>query len=187
MILSSYCHHTIVIPLFAYGSTALVDLGRFFSFLIYTQSVGILGRRKAATYTQNKRTQTSMSLVGFKPTIPLFEQAKTVHAFDSAAIVIGSLYRCHHIIISLVCHVSHSTEILLGLKLLSSWTTLPQRTRFQYPQIKCRFPSFHLRIWYSQNDRFSDDRELKTINTSLPLMATRLFSFSWKSVNSVKR
>jgi hypothetical protein len=33
------------------------DLGRFFSFLIYTQSVRLLGRgisrRKAATYTQN--------------------------------------------------------------------------------------------------------------------------------------
>jgi hypothetical protein len=27
-----------------YGSTALVDLGRFFSFLIHTQSVGLLGR-----------------------------------------------------------------------------------------------------------------------------------------------
>jgi hypothetical protein len=27
-----------------YGFTALVDLGRFFSFLIYTQSVGLLGR-----------------------------------------------------------------------------------------------------------------------------------------------
>jgi hypothetical protein len=27
-----------------YGSTALVDLGRFFSFLIYTLSAGILGR-----------------------------------------------------------------------------------------------------------------------------------------------
>jgi hypothetical protein len=27
-----------------YGSTTLVDLGRFFSFLIYTQYVGLLGR-----------------------------------------------------------------------------------------------------------------------------------------------
>jgi hypothetical protein len=40
------------------GSTALVDLGSFFSFLIYTQSVGLFGRgsarRKAATYKQNK-------------------------------------------------------------------------------------------------------------------------------------
>jgi hypothetical protein len=26
------------------GSTALVDLGRFFNFLIYTHSVGLLGR-----------------------------------------------------------------------------------------------------------------------------------------------
>jgi hypothetical protein len=40
-----------------YGSTALVDLDRFFSFLIYTQSVdfsdGWSARRKAATYTQD--------------------------------------------------------------------------------------------------------------------------------------
>jgi hypothetical protein len=40
-----------------YGSTDLVDLGWFFSFLIYTQSVGLHGQatacRKAATYTQN--------------------------------------------------------------------------------------------------------------------------------------
>jgi hypothetical protein len=27
--------------------------------------------------------------VGFEPTIPVFEQTKTVHALDSAAIVIG--------------------------------------------------------------------------------------------------
>jgi hypothetical protein len=42
-----------------YGSTALLDLGRFFSFLIYTQSVGLPGqgsaRRKAATYTGQHR------------------------------------------------------------------------------------------------------------------------------------
>jgi hypothetical protein len=40
-----------------YGSTALVDVGCFFSFLIYTQSIGLLGRgsahRKAATYIQD--------------------------------------------------------------------------------------------------------------------------------------
>jgi hypothetical protein len=51
-------------------------------------------RRKAATYTQNnttqnKRTQTPMSRVGFEPTIQMFERAKTVHALDSAAIVIS--------------------------------------------------------------------------------------------------
>jgi hypothetical protein len=39
-------------------------------------------RRKAATYTQNKCTQISMPRVGFKPTILVFERAKTVHALD---------------------------------------------------------------------------------------------------------
>jgi hypothetical protein len=70
-----------------------VDLDRFFSFLIYTQSVGLLdggsARRKAATYTQNKRTQTSIPQVGFEPKIPMFERAKTVHALDRAATAIG--------------------------------------------------------------------------------------------------
>jgi hypothetical protein len=49
-----------VLPIFylsLYGSTALVNLGRYFSFLIYTQTIGLLGRGsarcKAATYTQN--------------------------------------------------------------------------------------------------------------------------------------
>jgi hypothetical protein len=42
-----------------------------------------------ATQTQNKRTQTSMPRVGFEPTIPVFEWAKTVHALDRASTVIG--------------------------------------------------------------------------------------------------
>jgi hypothetical protein len=41
-------------------------------------------RRKAATYTQNKRTHTSISRVGFEPTIPAFARAKTVHTLDLA-------------------------------------------------------------------------------------------------------
>jgi hypothetical protein len=41
------------------------------------------------TQTQNKRTQTSMHRVGFEPTIPAFQQAKTVHASDRAATVAG--------------------------------------------------------------------------------------------------
>jgi hypothetical protein len=54
--------------------------------------------RKAATYTQNntntKYTQISMPSVGFEPTIPAFERAKTVHAFYHAATVIGTLTQC---------------------------------------------------------------------------------------------
>jgi hypothetical protein len=52
-------------------------------------------RRKAAAYihrkaqAQNKCTETSMTWVRFEPTIPAFERAKTVHALDRTAIVIG--------------------------------------------------------------------------------------------------
>jgi hypothetical protein len=63
-------------------------------FLNLRQSVGLLGwgsaRRKAATYhKQNKYRQTSMPLVGFEPTIPAFERAKTFHALNRAATVIS--------------------------------------------------------------------------------------------------
>jgi hypothetical protein len=67
-----------------------------FSFLIlYT--VGITPwmwdqtvTRPLPTQTQNKRTQTSMAVVRFEPTIPLFERAKTVHALNCAVTEIGS-------------------------------------------------------------------------------------------------
>jgi hypothetical protein len=41
------------------------------------------------TQTQNKRRQTSIPSVGFEPTIPVFERAKTVHALDRPATVTG--------------------------------------------------------------------------------------------------
>jgi hypothetical protein len=53
-------------------------------------------RLRAATYTQ-----TSMSPVGFEPTMSVLERAKTVHASDRAATVIGysnirkPKYSCH--------------------------------------------------------------------------------------------
>jgi hypothetical protein len=48
--------------------------------------------------TQNKSTQTSTPQVGFEPTISVFERAKTVHASDRAAIVIGmeSIQKCKY-------------------------------------------------------------------------------------------
>jgi hypothetical protein len=70
----------------------------FFSFFIYTQSVVLLGRGisqphgrylHTEQHKQNKRTQASMPRVGFEPMIPVFERAKTVHASDRAATVIG--------------------------------------------------------------------------------------------------
>jgi hypothetical protein len=85
-----------------YGSTVLVDLGRLFNFLIYTQSVGLLGggispvarplptHRTTQTQNEHTHTQTSMSSVAFEPTIPVFERAKTVNVLDRAATMIGT-------------------------------------------------------------------------------------------------
>jgi hypothetical protein len=76
----------------------LWTLAALFSFLICTQSVGLLEQEISpsqgrylhrTTQTWNKRTQTSMPRMGFELTIPVFKRAKTVHALDRAATVIG--------------------------------------------------------------------------------------------------
>jgi hypothetical protein len=46
------------------------------------------------TQTQNICTQTSMLRVGLEPTFPVFERAKTVHALDRVATVIGRIAVC---------------------------------------------------------------------------------------------
>jgi hypothetical protein len=48
-------------------------------------------------HKQNKRTQTSMPWVGFKPMTPVFKWVKTVHALDHATTVVGNtrIYRSH--------------------------------------------------------------------------------------------
>jgi hypothetical protein len=58
---------------------------------------GESARRKAATYTQNstkqnKRRKTSIPGLGFEPTTPVFELAKTVQALERAAAVLGLFY-----------------------------------------------------------------------------------------------
>jgi hypothetical protein len=78
---------------------SLLDRGRFLSFLIvYTISkTPWMGDQPVArplpaqriTQTQNKPTQASISRVGIEPTPPVFERAKTIHALDLAATVIG--------------------------------------------------------------------------------------------------
>jgi hypothetical protein len=51
--------------------------------------------------TQNKHKQTSMLGVGFEPTIPAFERAKTVHALDSASTVTGWMWgSCSYLLFS---------------------------------------------------------------------------------------
>jgi hypothetical protein len=78
-------------------SKVLVEIGRFFSFLMYTQSARLLGRGISPSqgrylHTEHKHginAQTSMSPVGFEPMIPVLGRAITVHALDSAATVVS--------------------------------------------------------------------------------------------------
>jgi hypothetical protein len=76
-----------------------------FSSMIISQTVGLLGRVISSSHrlylnaeqhkTQNKHTyETSISCVGFEPTIPASERAKTVHALDRWTIVAGILGGC---------------------------------------------------------------------------------------------
>jgi hypothetical protein len=68
--------------------------------------------------TQNKRTQTSMPRVGFEPATPVFERAKTFHALDRAATVIGEVvsiaerkdYKVYKTIIQCLIHHLASTD-----------------------------------------------------------------------------
>jgi hypothetical protein len=46
-----------------------------------------------------------MPLVGFEPTIPVSERAKTSHALDRAAIVIGYMYIMRYIFIYKATHL----------------------------------------------------------------------------------
>jgi hypothetical protein len=68
-----------------------------FSFLIDTQSLGLLGggisqsQDRYLTQTQNKHQQIYMPRVGFEPMIPVFERAKIFHALDRAVTVISKL------------------------------------------------------------------------------------------------
>jgi hypothetical protein len=85
-----------------YVSTALC--WAFFAFSVswsFTQSIGLLRREISPSQGRYLHTgqhrhrinsQTCMPWVGFEPTIPVFERAKTVHALDRAATSIISLY-----------------------------------------------------------------------------------------------
>jgi hypothetical protein len=91
--LYSYCSHL----------EHRASVKRFVSlqFLNLRHSVGLLGRvispsqGRYLTQTQNEDRQTSMPRVGFEPTIPVFVRAKTVHALDRAATVIGYFKHTH--------------------------------------------------------------------------------------------
>jgi hypothetical protein len=90
---------SIYLSIYLWLYNPLLNLGRFFSFLIlysdgmtpWTVDQPVAGplHTHITTQTQNKPTQTSIPWVGFEPTIPALERAKRVHVLDHAATVNG--------------------------------------------------------------------------------------------------
>jgi hypothetical protein len=82
---------SVYLSIYLWLYSSLLDLSRFFSFVIYTQSVGLL--RMGISPLQGRYLHTEQHRHPclewvFEPTIPVFERAKIVHALDCAAIVI---------------------------------------------------------------------------------------------------
>jgi hypothetical protein len=92
---------TFFFPLWRYSPNLGLDLPPWnspfhFGLLDLRHSVGLLGRVISSSQGTEKRThQISMTWVGFKPTIPASERAKTVHALDGSAIVTDALTLCY--------------------------------------------------------------------------------------------
>jgi hypothetical protein len=88
----------LLLPLGAEGIREMLISLQFLNFIEY---VGPLGRGISptqgrylhrTTQTQIKRREISIPWVAFEPTISAIEQAKTVHALDREATVIGIYY-----------------------------------------------------------------------------------------------
>jgi hypothetical protein len=80
-------------------SDSCPDIGRLFGYLIlYTVGTTPCTRHEPVagplpTHTINAHRQTYMPRLGFEPTTPMFERAKTVYALDRVATVIGASHQ----------------------------------------------------------------------------------------------
>jgi hypothetical protein len=63
------------------------------------------------TQTQNKNTQTSLPRMGFEPTTPVFERAKTVHALERAVTVIELLRYSNLLQTEICCFTNNQQQI----------------------------------------------------------------------------
>jgi hypothetical protein len=105
--LSIYLSVCLSVCLSIYDPAELVDLGRFSFLNLYTpgrtpwmgdQPVTRPLATHRITQKQNTCIRISTPRVGYEPTITVFEQAKMLHGFDSAATVIGiAVWLCYSI------------------------------------------------------------------------------------------
>jgi hypothetical protein len=65
------------------------------------------------TQTQNKRTEPSMPRVGFELTTPVFVRAKTVHALDCAATVVGFYLNSISKVSTHALYVTHAVFVIV--------------------------------------------------------------------------
>jgi hypothetical protein len=101
--------------------------------LIQSRRTPLAGNRPVAkpltahrtAQTQNKRTQTSIPWVGFEPTTPVLERAKTVYVLDRATTVSAFLYIQklnaipNHTHTYVKLHVSNLIKMFLPNRILS--------------------------------------------------------------------
>jgi hypothetical protein len=108
-------------------------------------------------------TQTSMPWVGFKPTIPASERAKTVHALDRVATLIGNIFSSVRIILRIYLNalkVNFQPPLYLQHEVSWSFYKHYQKTRHMFRiQYKCifylnniwintRILSISIRVWH---------------------------------------
>jgi hypothetical protein len=127
-----------------------------FSFLILRQSLWLLhgvqsvARPLPTTQTQNKRKQTSMPWVGFKPTIPVFYRTKTVHALYWAALCSATCYVMWRI---LLCCQLYYLIIIIDV----------------YPDIWNYWGSVFLKIFFSEQKDYAFTKIVFSIDAMLTI------------------
>jgi hypothetical protein len=107
---------------------------RLFSFVIlYTvartlrtgdQHVAMPLSTYRTTQTQNEGTQTSMPQVGFDSPTPLFKRAKTFHALDLAASLMGNVFHYGQIFSILRNYIIYLYREYFGISLVLSASSL---------------------------------------------------------------
>jgi hypothetical protein len=118
------------------------------------------------TQTQNKRIQTSMPRVGFESTIPVFEHAKTVHALDRAAIVIGRSWCC-----CLILGGNSERARLLQVNILEKWKGVLHRVQIFYIY-------FFLRFYIRQCPGMRSREDTDTIDVILTILRNHFYCIS---------
>jgi hypothetical protein len=132
----------------------MASVKRFVSlqFLNLRQSVELIGRGFSPSQGRFL-THTSMPWVGFEPTIPVLERAKTFHALDSADTVIGNIVHwCIIIYLTILSdYIPCMTRRFVNNALAGMWKEVVV-TSFEVPSICLYYGKPSQAIRYSSRD-----------------------------------